>query len=445
MGVVTGVSKGFTSISCEIKNKGETKILTARVGVRKPAVKMEITSDIKQMMVGDRVRLTKKLTPKTSNDYVTWTSDDESVIQTDRLGNLVAKKQGSATITGTTLSGRKDSIKIEVLDDQGVIDPDDSKPVETAVIFSENFETTNTFKQRGTSKLQVAKMASSYEGFQCLSVTERTASWAGATVNLSEFVQIGATYEVSAYVKQNKADGETIKLTWQKNGGEAYIGIASQATQNGEWTLLKGSFTVEENTKDIELYIETDSTIDFLVDDITIIQTAAGAKDVVEEIINEAGVVYKSDFEKNSIILSASNLFGTCHIVQTDEKAHSGASSMKVHNREAAWAGAGIRFSKENGIDINEYKGKTLHLSGWFTYDGPGESMHLNVNNYMDDAKSVYNTFLTKGEWTFIETDFYVSPTTEKDLIYFESWGEEKDSAGYYPTIYFDDITITTK
>ncbi len=74
-GVVTGVKKGTAKITCTVEVDGKTQELTAKVSIRKPALK---------------------------------------IATVDKMGVVTALKPGKVTITATTMSGRTDSVEITV-------------------------------------------------------------------------------------------------------------------------------------------------------------------------------------------------------------------------------------------------------------------------------------------------------------------------------------------
>lgn len=113
-GVVTGVTKGTATITCEVTSAGKTQTLTAKVSIRKPAVKIEIKNKITELEYGKTYDLNRNLTPKTSNDVTTWKSSNTKIATVDANGVVKALKDGTVTITATTMSGRTDSVEITV-------------------------------------------------------------------------------------------------------------------------------------------------------------------------------------------------------------------------------------------------------------------------------------------------------------------------------------------
>ena len=70
---------------------------------------------------GQEYDLNRVLGPKSSNDKTTWTTSDASIAKPDSLGKFTALKEGKVTITGTTMSGKSDSVTIMVVDKEGTV------------------------------------------------------------------------------------------------------------------------------------------------------------------------------------------------------------------------------------------------------------------------------------------------------------------------------------
>lgn len=118
MGVVRGLKKGSATITCKIGAAGKTYTLKAAVNIIEPAASIKIHNKIKLMEAGDTYDLNSTLSPKSSNDKTTWSTSKKSIASVDQLGNVKALKAGTVTITAVTLSGAKDSVKIEILSKQ---------------------------------------------------------------------------------------------------------------------------------------------------------------------------------------------------------------------------------------------------------------------------------------------------------------------------------------
>lgn len=122
VGLVKGVSNGTATITCKITTpKKSTYTLKCTVTVVKPAKLISIKNKVTALNVGQKYNLDRTLGPSTSNDKTTWTTSDASIAAPDKNGKFTAKKTGTVTITATTLSGAKDSVKINVVDKDGIV------------------------------------------------------------------------------------------------------------------------------------------------------------------------------------------------------------------------------------------------------------------------------------------------------------------------------------
>ena len=313
-GVVTGVTKGTATITCEITSGGKTQKLTAKVSICKPAVKIEINNKVSELKYGTKVDLNRTLTPKTSNDVTTWKSSDIKIATVDSNGVVTALKDGTVTITATTMSGRSDSVEITVYGAPAptkapeptatpvpTAKPDapkpttkPSKPSASNVIYSESFESSKgDWAARGNTTLSVKKSAASPDGLQYLQVSGRTANWHGAALGVNSLLELGGTYKLTAQVRQTAGDGEVIKATFQKNGDQ-YSQVATVTTNKNEWVELSGEFTVDTDTKDLLLYFEADTMIDILIDKVVITEISGGSKLIFTAPTSADGaIVYK--------------------------------------------------------------------------------------------------------------------------------------------------------
>lgn len=113
-GVVTGVKKGKTTITCRAKIAGKYTRIVASVTVLKPAIKVTINNKIETIKVGEYCDLNVDVIPASSNDKMTWTSSDKTIAKPEFNGFFKALKVGTVTITCTSVSGRTDSVTIKV-------------------------------------------------------------------------------------------------------------------------------------------------------------------------------------------------------------------------------------------------------------------------------------------------------------------------------------------
>jgi hypothetical protein len=114
-GIVKGLKKGTITITCDIQLAKKKYSLKCNVSVKNPAKEIIISNKIDYLLVGAIYDLNRTLEPIGSNDLTTWKSSDKSVIDPNKSGRFLAKKEGIATITATTLSKKSDSVTIYVV------------------------------------------------------------------------------------------------------------------------------------------------------------------------------------------------------------------------------------------------------------------------------------------------------------------------------------------
>jgi hypothetical protein len=121
-GVVTGVKQGTVTITCKVTTpQKETYVLKNKVTIRQPAKSIKINNKITTVNVGQTYDLNRTITPKTSLDTTTWTSNNNDIVKMGKWGEFTALKEGKVTITAKTLSGKTDKVTIQVIDKKGLV------------------------------------------------------------------------------------------------------------------------------------------------------------------------------------------------------------------------------------------------------------------------------------------------------------------------------------
>lgn len=456
-GIVTGVGKGTTNVFCRIGVGDKSYLLRGKVNVLKPAVKVTITNPIEEVELGQYYHLKLEIVPKSSNDIITWSSSDDSIVKVDNDGSFAAKKPGTVTITASTVSKREDSLTIKVLGDgteadnldkpDDVVDDAEEKPEEVIelgkTIYEEAFETSiGDFISRGSAKVTQSTAGRAGEGKGYMSVAGRTANWHGAMVDVTDKVTPGASYQVTCWVRYTSGeDYEVFKCTQQANtrNGEEYIDITGEVeVKKGEWTQISGVMVVPPSATKSQVYFEAKNLIDFYADHIVIREVVA---DIVEEDLSgikiaELGdIVYKNDFEGDKVLDSR----GSSERTITNNQAHKGKSSLEV-TRAEGWDGAGVKFISGNDIEILSLYSKTVEASFYVKYtEGPDE-VEFKLNNKMEKADGSDNILsqiaVKKGEWTLIQADCYIAEKATGNMIFIETEGNVA------LTFYIDDVEL---
>ncbi len=131
---------------------------------------------------------------------------------------------------------------------------------------------------RGESSVSVADDVAQ-SGAHSLLVTNRTAAWHGAAVDVSSLLQPGNTYEIGGYVRLAEgAPASQVILTMQRTptGGETvYERIAPSAENgvtDGAWVHLQGQYAFNGAVSELLLYAESPDAelVSFYVDAMTI-------------------------------------------------------------------------------------------------------------------------------------------------------------------------------
>lgn len=164
-----------------------------------------------------------------------------------------------------------------------------------------------------------------YEGAESLLISERSASWNGASKKLTAPFKAGETYSFSAnvmYFDGGATDTFYMKLQYTGADGKTYYdSIAEGMASKGEWIQLSNTeYTIPADATNMELYLETaESKNNFYADDIvgavagTVVSGAGkgSARDVILGDVNGDGVVNVIDvaLAKRGILKGFPNSF----------------------------------------------------------------------------------------------------------------------------------------
>ena len=115
-GVVTGKKLGTTTLYVESENGLEDSL---KVKVVEPDVVAAVIlsrSGTVTLNLGDTLQLDAALSPSTAESKLKWSSSAGKYAKVDADGLVTAKKVGTATITVKADNGKKDTVKIKVVD-----------------------------------------------------------------------------------------------------------------------------------------------------------------------------------------------------------------------------------------------------------------------------------------------------------------------------------------
>lgn len=311
---------------------------------------------------------------------------------------------------------------------------------EVTQIFNDTFEDGfNNWSTRGDASIEITSDFAN-SGNSSLYVTGRTKGWHGAGCSKIKELRAGQTYSLSSYVMfQEGNDYEQINfaiLYKDGNGTEQYKQIANANVKKGEWTQIKGNYTIPSDASNVTIYFETpNDLIDFYIDDIS----AEG--EPYDDSNTSYG--YNDDFETDNDGWSSR---GSETVERVSTEAHSGSYSMYTSNRKQLWNAPGANKTlqlKENGY----YK-----FGIWVKYNDEGNSwsdthkfqLYIQYTaNGKDNYVELGNTVATKGEWAYIEAKYTIPEGASNFVIYAQT--------GYVPdasvkpedlmNFYIDDAT----
>ncbi len=124
-GTVKGLKEGTATITVTTKDGGKKESIKVKVVVPTiPVTSVKLNKTNFNMSIGYSEKLIATITPSNAtNQAVTWKSSDSNIVFVDSNGTVIAKQEGSATITVTTNDGSKTAtanIKVEPIHVTGV-------------------------------------------------------------------------------------------------------------------------------------------------------------------------------------------------------------------------------------------------------------------------------------------------------------------------------------
>ena len=105
-----------------------------------------------------------------------------------------------------------------------------------------------------------------------MSVTGRTGTSDGASAEKGFYLSGGETYTYSVWVYSETAERFQLSLSCADldTAQETETELTAKQTRAGKWTKLSASYRAPENSGEFRLTITTDSTNDFVFDDVTV-------------------------------------------------------------------------------------------------------------------------------------------------------------------------------
>lgn len=246
-------------------------------------------------VAGQAVTLTKEFTVDTSADRALR-------INSNAAGAAVPYYIGDIRITEADSSGG------------GEQPPRDPALPFTTITFED--QTTGGFTGRaGTETLTVTNEANHTPGgAYALKVEGRTNTWHGPSLRVEKYVDQGAEYKISAWVKLIEPASSQIQLSTQIGDGSSanYVQLSSKTINTGDdWVQFEGTYRYNSvGGEFLTIYVESsnNATASFYIDDIRFEPTGSGPIEIQKDLV-PIKTAYQDDFLIGSAI-SAEDLEG---------------------------------------------------------------------------------------------------------------------------------------
>jgi hypothetical protein len=145
---------------------------------------------------------------------------------------------------------------------------------DTNVLENPGFE--NGTKGWGDRACKIEAVAATvHTGKGSAKASGRTETWQGIKQSLLGKVSNGNTYKISAWVRLENSDSDTVTVSIEQAVGDepSYINVNSVVATNNEWIQLLGEFTpnVTGTLKTLDIYFEGPAPdVNFFVDDVVV-------------------------------------------------------------------------------------------------------------------------------------------------------------------------------
>ncbi len=283
--------------------------------------------------------------------------------------------------------------------------------------------------------------AAAHGGTHSLLTTNRTAGFNGPSLNVTNLLALGATYQITVWGRLWTTAPQTpptqLKITVQRtvNGSSNFDSVASSSTTgvtDSAWTQITGLYSFTGSIpSQLTLYVESASaTASYYIDDfsIALISPPPGPPG------NTNGLT--SAFEDGTTDGWKSRT-GTETVMATSADAHSGQFSLLTTGRTAAFQGPS--FDVTNVM----FNGSTYNVSLWAKLAPSAGtqtaqlrvSLERDAGSIADFHTVVNNTNVTAGNWVQLSATYTVVLANTRLILYVES------NSGT-PDFYIDDVQI---
>jgi len=105
-GLIKAVRAGEATITASSRAGTAKDSINIHVQLKNPAESITLSKTQLKLIRGETEKIEAVLIPENTDDYVTWSSSDPTIATVNYAGNVTAIKEGKATVTATTVSGK---------------------------------------------------------------------------------------------------------------------------------------------------------------------------------------------------------------------------------------------------------------------------------------------------------------------------------------------------
>ncbi len=147
-------------------------------------------------------------------------------------------------------------------------------------------DSTEPIEKRGNASISIVEDGANGTS-KSVKVTDRSADWHGASIDVTSFAETDNDYEITFYAKQSTGEDSKIDLSMQyvnASGETRYDGIKTFDLPNDTWTKCEAKMNVPEHNGQIIIYWQSvynsNNYMDFFLDEVSISGVAKAAAGV---------------------------------------------------------------------------------------------------------------------------------------------------------------------
>ncbi|MER2490396.1 carbohydrate binding domain-containing protein [Catenovulum sediminis] len=307
-----------------------------------------------------------------------------------------------------------------------------------AIVYQTSFEDGTVGDWIAQGSVGMATVQDAQDGVYALEASGRAENWNAPGVVLTEQLEVGKTYQFSAWVKLSGSDAANIKMTLKTSveGQETtYNGVTEAvAASDSDWVEVKGTYTytAEGTVTEAFLYVEgPEAGVDYLIDNFVVEQVQAASEEETQSDL------YSANFDDGTVG-DWSQQGGIT--IEAVENAKVGSHALSATGRTAGWNAPGVELVETLVV------GNTYEFSFWLKLlDKEAAQVKASIKYSFGTANDQYGEVLpltdaSNADWVQLTGQYTVDAMGESEaptgiFVYIESSDAE---ASYL----IDDFTI---